>query len=219
MLTQADLIRKLLVKNLDLLFEWIESVKFDRGYIIKDNFFPKNLALNLRDLALSNNFSYDKNHPAGYLARDFDNGNRSQLSMRSIANEYITPKLHTLTGRTYIRSWSFTYNNICPGVAPHADPSLVNINVWVTPNDAIADRSKNGLIIYRKKAPKDWTHYEYNTYTEKISNFLKDAKYVRIPYKFNRAVIFPGNTFHATDSVHTKPGVENQRVNYTFLYR
>ena len=204
---------------MEWLFEWIESTKLDRGYIIKDNFFPKNLALQLRELALNNDNPFTKAYPDGYLARDFDNGQASQLSLRSIADNYVTPKLYALVGRTYIRSWSFTYHSRCPGVSPHADPSFLNINVWVTPNNAIEDHSKNGLILYKKKAPKDWTHQDYNRDRPKISNFLKGAKYVRIPYKFNRAVIFPGNTFHATDSVHTKPGAENQRVNYTFLYR
>ncbi len=204
---------------MEWLSEWIENIKLDRGYIIKDNFFPKGLALQLRKLALTGDPPFNKAYDDGYLSRDFDNGRESQLSMRSIANDYVTPKLSVLAGRTYIRSWSFTYYNRCAGVSPHADPSFLNINVWVTPNNAIEDRSKNGLIIYRKKAPKDWTWKDYNQDRAKIQDFLKGAKYVRIPYKFNRAVIFPGNTFHATDSVHTKPGAENQRVNYTFLYR
>ena len=201
------------------LFKKIENIKLNRGYIIKDNFFPKNLAFQLRQLALDNDNPYTKAYPDGYLARDFDNGQASQLSLRSIADRYVTPKVYALAGRRYARSWSFTYHSRCPGVPPHIDLSFVNINVWVTPNNAIADRSKNGLILYRKKAPKDWTHQDYNKDSPKMNNFLKGAKYDRIPYKFNRAVIFPGNTFHATDSVHTNPGDENRRVNYTFLYR
>ena len=48
--------------------------------------------------------------------------------------------------------------------------------------------------------------------------FLKDASYDTIPYKYNRAIIFEGRTFHSTDNVHMKPGDNNKRVNYTFLY-
>ena len=51
-----------------------------------------------------------------------------------------------------------------------------------------------------------------------IELFLKGSKYDIIPYKYNRAIIFRGNTFHSTKSVHMKPGDENRRVNYTFLY-
>ena len=202
----------------------IENIKLNRGYIIKDDFFPQNLAEQLRKFALDGNIPYDRSYPNGYFSREFDNESTHSMPdyasniIKEIAKDFVAPSLALLEERKYIRSWSFTYHSRCPGVLPHADPSFLNINVWVTPNNAIEDRSKNGLILYRKKAPKDWTWREYNQDRRKIKDFLKGVKYDRIPYKFNRAVIFPGNTFHATDSVHTNPGDENRRVNYTFLY-
>ena len=202
---------------MEWLSEKIENIKLNRGYIVKDGFFPPKLAEQLRKLALDGNIPYNRSYPDGYLARDFDN--QGGLSMRHLVKEYVSPSLAVLDDRKYFRSWSFTYNTKCNGVYTHADPSFLNINVWVTPTSCVKDKSKNGLILYRKKVPKGWTWKDYNQDREKIDNFLKGIKYDRIPYKFNRAVIFPGNTFHATDSVHTKPGAENQRVNYTFLYR
>ena len=101
---------------------------------------------------------------------------------------------------------------------PHADPSFINVNIWVTPDECVYDHAKNGLVIYKKKAPKEWTHFQYNADVNRIRTYLKESKYDRIPYKYNRAIIFKGNTFHSTDSVYMKPGDENRRVNYTFLY-
>ena len=101
---------------------------------------------------------------------------------------------------------------------PHADPSFINVNIWVTPDKCVYDHAKNGLVIYKKKAPKEWNHYQYNADLNLIETYLKNSKYDRIPYKYNRAIIFRGNTFHSTDSVYMKPGDENRRVNYTFLY-
>jgi hypothetical protein len=40
------------------------------------------------------------------------------------------------------RAWSFIYNNEAKGVPPHSDPSSVNINVWVTPDESIKDHKK-----------------------------------------------------------------------------
>ena len=111
------------------------------------------------------------------------------------------------------------YETVALGVCPHADPSFININVWVTPDECVYDHNKNGLKIYKKKAPKECTWEEYNKGHYLIKSYLKESKYDRIPYKYNRAIIFRGNTFHETDKVHMKPGHENKRVNYTFLYQ
>ena len=129
----------------------------------------------------------------------------------------ITPKVSL--AKNYYRAWTFVYDNVALGVFPHADPSFININVWVTPDECVYDHNKNGLKIYKKKAPKEWTWAEYNRDSNLINGYLKDSKYDRVLYKYNRAVIFRGNTFHSTDSVHMKPGHENKRVNYTFLYQ
>ena len=104
----------------------------------------------------------------------------------------------------------------------HADPSFINVNIWITPDECVEDFNKNGLRIYHKHAPKEWTREDYNgdnikSYL-KMKSYLKDSKYDRIPYKYNRAIIFKGRAFHSTDNVHMKQGEENKRVNYTFLY-
>ena len=91
------------------------------------------------------------------------------------------------------------------------------MNIWVTPDECVEDHDKNGLVIFKRKAHKmSWR--QYNSDGDFIDKYLKGSKYDRIPYKYNRAVIFRGNTFHSTDSVHMKPGDQNKRINYTFLY-
>ena len=149
-----------------------------------------------------------------YKALDFDNGDSE--SLQDISNKYVVPKIPL--AEKYLRSWSFVYDNVARGICPHADPSFINVNIWVTPDECVYDHNKNGLILYRKKCPKDWDWETYNRDLNLIEDFLKGSKYDRIPYKCNRAVIFRGETFHSTDSVYMKPGPENKRVNYTFLY-
>ena len=101
---------------------------------------------------------------------------------------------------------------------PHADPSFINVNIWMTPDECVQDHDKNGLVIYRRKALESWDWIDYNGNKNNIGVFLKDSKYDIIPYKYNRAIIFRCNTFHSTNSVHMKNGDQNRRVNYTFLY-
>ena len=60
------------------------------------------------------------------------------------------------------RAWSFIYNNFSNGVQFHADPSNINVNIWLTPEESIEDFSKNGLLICNKKPPKNLSREQWN---------------------------------------------------------
>ena len=185
------------------------------GYIIIDDFFPDEVCKELREKTL--NAKEYNHHYWDYKALDFDNDS-TDPSLKHISDKYVVPKISLLEEELYIRAWSFVYDNVSGGVGPHADPSFINVNIWVTPNECVYNHNKNGLILYKRRAPKDWTWEDYNVFDERIESFLKGSKYDTIPYKYNRAIIFRGNTFHSTNDVHMKIGDENRRVNYTFLY-
>ena len=185
-----------------------------KGYIIIDDFFPDEICKELREKTL-NSKKYNKEY-WDYKALDFDNADVELESLKDISDKYVVPKISL--AEKYLRSWSFVYENVSRGVQPDADPSFINVNIWVTPDECVYDHNKNGLILYRKKCPKDWPWEVYNRDLTRIEDYLKDSEYARVPYRYNRAVIFRGETFHSTDSVHMKPGPENKRVNYTFLY-
>jgi hypothetical protein len=186
-----------------------------KGYIIIDDFFPDEICTELREYML--NTSVFKMEYWDYKSIDFDLDS-SDDSLKDISEKYVVPKISLIKQSQYRRGWSFLYNNVARGVVPHADPSFININIWVTPDECVADHNKNGLKIFNKKAPKEWNWKEYNRMHSLIEDYLKDSEYARVPYRYNRAVIFRGNTFHETDHVHMKEGDENRRVNYTFLY-
>jgi hypothetical protein len=183
------------------------------NYIIIDDFFPDEICTELREKTLNSEIYH--NEYWDYKSLDFDYDDETE-SLTHISDKYVVPKISL--AEKYFRSWSFVYNNVARGVLPHADPSFINVNIWVTPDECVQDHNKNGLRIYRRKAPKEWIHSQYNADTNKIRTYLKESKYDRVPYRYNRAVIFRGNTFHSTDNVYMKPGDENKRVNYTFLY-
>ena len=185
------------------------------NYIVIDDFFPDGMCTYLRDKTLNSEY-YDNTFMGGYQALNFDYEDYKTDSLKDISDKYIIPKISL--ANKYSRAWSFVYDNVSRGICPHADPSFINVNIWVTPDECVYDHNKNGLILYRKKCPKDWDWETYNRDLNLIEDFLKGSKYDRIPYKCNRAVIFRGETFHSTDSVYMKPGPENKRVNYTFLY-
>lgn len=186
------------------------------NYLVIDNFFPEHICLYLRDLVY-------QDHPITtrrphYDATDYDYGDGSS-SLKSIANQYVSPKVSFL--KSYIRSWSFVYNNIGKGVNAHKDPdSQYTCNVWVTPNECVENNNCNGLKLYRNRlVDPNWPEIQtphWNMYSR--PEYLKKLKYDIIPYKYNRATIFRSKTIHETDNVFMKPGYQNRRISYTFLY-
>ena len=202
--------------------KYIDLLKLKiKGYLVVDDFFPKEICTKMRYDAL-NHYEYmpmKKTYTTywNYRYKDFDNCDYND-SLKDIADTYVASKISLVDASTYKRSWSFLYDNEGDGVGAHADPSYINVNIWVTPDECVEDHNKNGLKLYHRKAPKEWTWDQYNRDLSLIKEFLMGSKYDIIPYKCNRAIIFEGNTFHTTDNVHMKPGHINKRINYTFLY-
>jgi len=116
--------------------------------------------------------------------------------------------------------WAFKYDSQLPGIGLHADFAAINVNFWITPDDANLDPKSGGLVIWDKPAPLDWDFAKYNAATTMAREFLAHAgaQSVTVPYRSNRAVIFNSNLFHATDRIVFKKGYLNRRINITLLY-
>jgi len=116
--------------------------------------------------------------------------------------------------------WGFKYDSRLTGINIHADQAAVNVNFWITPDEANLDPDKGGLVIYDANAPADWEAAEYNGKDPRVWEFLKrvDAKPVSVPYRANRAVIFDSDLFHETDVLTFKEGYLNRRINVTMLF-
>jgi hypothetical protein len=130
---------------------------------------------------------------------------------------FIQNKVHELKNFTYLRSWSFIYKNFSRGVLPHADPSTYTLSVWVTPDESILDWRENGLNIYMVKPIAD-NDTNYTNGHEYIYSIIKDVNPVKIPYRYNRAILFDSRYIHSSDNVSMKSGLENRRVSYTYLF-
>lgn len=187
------------------------------GYVIVDDFLKEEFVQKLRNFVLCTN--YRSGHYVEYAALDFYRPQKWFPLLSNITEE-MSEKLPMLCGLNFQRSWAFIHKNIASGVGLHADPANVNINLWVTPNECVLDKEKNGLIVWDKKAPDDWVHKNYNGSLFKCRTFLAENNSMPrlIEYKFNRATIFNSSFFHETAGVAMKEGYENRRINYTFLF-
>jgi hypothetical protein len=117
--------------------------------------------------------------------------------------------------------WGYKYSPVHVSRAPHADFAAVNVNFWITPDEANLDPEHGGLIIYDREAPPDWEFDDYNkNRNRKITNFISEtgAKSIEIPYRANRAVIFNSDLFHATAQCRFGERYEDRRMNVTMLY-
>ena len=164
---------------------------------------------------------WKRDYPNGYLGAFLGDGFASPLLLQ-IAEELRLRlpgvfKQHKLT-----QSWAFKYDSALTGLNMHADAAAVNVNFWITPDEANLDPDHGGLVVWDREAPRDWNFKEYNNARNepKVLAWLKeqDARAVTVPYRCNRAVIFNSDLFHATDRISFKEGYENRRLNITLLY-
>ena len=116
--------------------------------------------------------------------------------------------------------WAYKYDSRLQGIATHADFAAVNVNFWVTPDEANRDPASGGLVIHKAHAPSDWAFRTYNADSARMTQFLADAgdEPVTVPYRQNRVVIFDSDLFHRTDDLDFRPGYENRRINVTMLF-
>lgn len=124
-------------------------------------------------------------------------------------------KDHRLT-----QMWAYKYEPRMEGIGIHGDNAAVNVNFWVTPDEANLNPETGGLMVWPVEAPAEWNFDDYNKDRKKIRRFL-DASgktAVNVPYRRNRAVIFNSDLFHATAPLDFRPGYENRRVNVTMLF-
>jgi Tfp pilus assembly protein PilF len=159
------------------------------------------------------------NYERGYLGAVPEHGFASPL-LAQIADEFRTTYADICGSHALKYLWGFKYDSTLGGVAIHADDAAVNVNFWITPDEANLDPDRGGLTVWDVAAPLDWEYSKYNGDLAATRDFLKraNAKPVTIPYRCNRAVIFDSDLFHETDVIRFKEGYLNRRINVTLLY-
>lgn len=193
----------------------------DNNIIIEDNFLDENILHQLLGFSLTTDFDKSKNYTGGYQDYGFKKNNHPIPELDKVV-EIIENKYPDIFKKLeYERGWLFIYDNECSGVTPHADPASVNVNIWLTPNSCVKDNAKNGLIIWDKKRPEDWSYNDYNKNVSKIKQYLKDTNASKriVEYKHNRAMIFDSSYFHETNGVSMKDGHWNKRINLVFMFK
>jgi tetratricopeptide (TPR) repeat protein len=155
----------------------------------------------------------------GYLGAFLDDGFCCPLLVQ-IAQE-LREALPRILGRHPLRRlWAFKYDSQLAGVPLHADSAAVNVNFWLTPDDANRDPAGGGLLVWDKCAPADCDFGRFVKDEAAIRDALRGAgaRAVAVPYRQNRAVIFDSDLYHETGPLDFRDGYESRRINVTMLY-
>jgi tetratricopeptide (TPR) repeat protein len=160
-----------------------------------------------------------KVYPAGYLGALPEHGFACPL-LAQIAEELRSTYPAILSEHPLLQLWGFKYDSALSGIGVHADFAAVNVNFWITPDDANLDPDSGGMIVWDAQAPLDWGFAKYNDDAAAARDFLarSGACPVKIPHRANRAVMFDSDLFHETDRIAFKDGYLNRRINITMLY-
>ena len=164
---------------------------------------------------------WKRDYQNGYIGTFLANGFACPLLLQ-IAEELRSQFPRIFQHHQLVQAWAFKHDSALRGLNMHADAAAVNVNFWITPNEANNNTSNGGLVVWDKEAPDDWDFAEYNNDKNryKIQEFLEQngAKPITIPHRQNRAVIFNSNLFHETDVIDFQDNYESRRINVTLLY-
>ncbi len=164
---------------------------------------------------------WKKDYDNGYLGAFLGDGFATPLLLQ-IAEELRLAFPRIFKDHRLTQAWAFKQDSARRGLNIHADAAAVNVNFWITPDDANMNPDRGGLIVYDKEAPQEWNFAAYNSDQNKpkILEWLRQsgAEAIRVPYRANRAVVFNSDLFHESDDITFKDGYVNRRINITLLY-
>jgi hypothetical protein len=189
------------------------------GITVIDNFLTPDALASLRRFCLEATVWFESRYANGYLGAFLDDGFCCPLLLQ-IADELRGTLPGIFRQHTLRKLWAFKYDSRLSGIPMHADFAAINVNFWVTPDDANLDEDGGGMTVWDKEAPLDWDFAKYNNDQAALRRFLSDtdARAIKIPHRQNRVVIFNSDLIHETAPLTFRDGYENRRINITMLY-
>ncbi len=173
----------------------------------------------LRRFCLEATIWFDCKNHGGYLGAYLHEGFDHPVLLRLA--EALRERLPAIFGAHRLaQMWAFKYGQTGGGTRKHADKAAVNVNFWISPDEACPDPEAAGLTVYDAAAPPDWGFEDYNFDPAALeAQVARAAKApVRVPYRCNRAVVFDSSLIHESGSVRFREGYGNRRINVTLLF-
>ncbi len=184
-----------------------------------DGFLSDEALTSLRRYLMESTIWFECKYAGGYLGAMLGDGLACPLLLQ-IADDLAATFPDIFKDHKLKQLWAYKYDSRLIGIATHADFAAVNVNFWITPDEANLNPESGGLVVYDAEAPLDWDFKTYNTDQERIQAYLAEQNSGKIvaPHRQNRMVMFNSDLFHATDTIEFKEGYENRRINVTMLF-
>ena len=167
--------------------------------VVVDSFLTQPALAKLREICAGSTM-WRKIYPAGYLGAAPEDGFAAPLLVQ-IVEETQAVFAPILASEPFRYLGAFKYDSeIAAGTNTHADNSNVNVNLYITDDDANLDPENGGMEIWDTAAPDIQTMRRLNGSEEMVQHFLERSggKQFTVPHRANRAVIFKSTQFHRT---------------------
>lgn len=191
--------------------------------VVIDDILSEQALRRIRQLLFESTVWYETKMPmefGGYVGAYIDDGLHDRILLQ-LAFELNQALPNVMKGHPLQYLWAYKYDSEYDGIKTHADQAAVNVNLWLTRDEANLDKDSGGLVIFTSKPPANWDFANYNTDTDRVrKEILEPTNFanITVPYRENRAVIFDSMLFHHTDKFKFQEGYENRRINLTILY-
>ena len=206
--------------NSNLNINEIEDIYYRRapGILVVDSLLTPEALSALRKFCLESTIWFNT-FENGYLGALYEEGFCCPLLVQ-ISEELRHTFPRIFKHHQLAQLWAFKYDSRFKGINMHADFAAVNVNFWITPDEANLDNDSGGLIVYNKEAPMHWDFKRYNQNQDALIEFLKSsgAESVTYAHRQNRAIIFNSDLIHKTDDFSFREEYENRRINITMLF-
>jgi len=194
-----------------------------------DEFLSAQALERLREFCMHGSIWYEVKRDQRYLGAYLDDGFSAPL-LYQIADELRHAYPNIFADHPLNYAWAYKYDdmmamnqtNVSQGIGLHGDEAAVNVNFWITEDDANLDPTSGGLVIHKVAAPIHWSFSDYNDPRQRSKLEVEVAKQrhqaIVVPHRSNRMVMFNSSLFHETDTFNFKPGFKNRRINLTMLF-
>ena len=163
--------------------------------VIDDLLTPKALKL-LRELLLKNTHWYQTKTPlefGKYVGAYIDDGLNDPIFLE-LAKQLHQSLPRIMKGHHLRYLWAYKYDSeFDSGINLHADQAAVNVNMWLSEDDADLEEDGygGGLVVFTKKPPPDWEFQDYNTNTNYVvEKLLKPTNFANITIKVSLLCVY-----------------------------
>lgn len=183
------------------------------GHVIMDGFLCPEICSELRKQTLAHWGWYYKKPDAQELYLR----NPDIPWLQWIGAEIVKRLPSIFHGMELVECWAFLHQRNA-GLKVHSDNGALTLNLWVTPNDCNLESGGGGLVLSDIKRTSEMAVHEFGSPEAYFERHTKGGR-IRIPYLYNRAVLFDARIFHYSDSFRfDTSSIAKSRINISLLF-